>query len=697
MRFTIDIDTGGTFTDGFFTDQAESRVEMVKVPTTPHDLTVCFLDCIKSGAERFGLSLPDLLYQTGVIRFSSTIATNAIIQHNGSKLGLVVTAGHEADLYAAGGTAPPVVRGGFVAPEMVAGIAEQVGAAGEVLQPPDPEVVLARLQDLIDRGAQAIVICLATGGLNPANEQLVKRTIKAEYPNYYLGSIPAFPASETTARPGDALRLNTAVLNAYVHDHLSRSLYKGEEQIRQVGYARPLLVVHNNGGAARVAKTSALNTYNSGPVAGVLGARALAEGYDLPRAISVDIGGTSVDVGVIAGNRVDYDLAPAISDVPVNLPMIRVSAFGGAGGSIASVTSDGRLQVGPQSAGALPGPACFDLGGTEATVTDADVVLGYVNPAYFLGGRMRLNRDRARAAVQKTATRLGCSLDEAAWRIKQTVDEATAANIRRLAEANGLAAATLRDTVLIVYGGAGATHAAGLLAALGARRALTTPYSPVFCAFSSSTMDVMHTYSTPTLLTLAENGTTPTSPERFNAIVQPFIARAQRDMRGEGFTPDSVRYELELLVHSQAGEVAVTSPEALVATPADLLRLAETCRRGAGLDGPEPIVITSLTLRAIATIPHFTQVEHAPAGPDPSAARKGAREVYWGPQVGRLATPLYERDHLRPGNCVRGPAIVEAEDTTYVIPPGFQFVVDRVLNGFLEGGGSEQGAVNSEQ
>ncbi len=686
MQFTIDIDTGGTFTDGFFTDQAANRVEIVKVSTTPHDLTVCFLECIKEGAERFGLPLEEMLRQTGVIRFSSNIATNAIIQRHGPKLGLIITAGQEFTLYEPASATPAAVQEGFVQPDMVVGVSEYVNPGGQVLRSPDPAAVLAGLQSLIDRGARAIVICLGNGGVNRANEQAIKRTIKAEYPNYYLGSIPTFTASETTERPGDALRLNTAVLNAYVHEHLARYLYKAEEKIRQAGYSRPLLVVHSNGGAARVAKTQAIHTYNSGPVAGLLGARALAETYNLPCAISMDIGGTSVDIGIITRGQVSYDLAPRIAELPINMPMIRVSALGGAGGSIAGINANGQLEVGPQSAGALPGPACFDLGGTEATVTDADMMLGVVDPNYFLGGKMRLNRDKAKAAVQTIADRLGCSVEEAAWRIKQTVDEATAQNIRRVAEASGWTKVELREAVLIVYGGAGPTHAANILAELGAKRALTMPQSPVFSAFSSSMLDVLHTYSAAPRLLLAENGRIPTTPDQFNAIVQPLIARAKSDMQGEGFAADAVQYGLELLIQNGAGEVAVTTPNALMDSPDDLRQLAETCRRASGLERHQPVVVTLVTLRATAGVPHFAQAEQPLAGADPNAAQKGERKVYWEPEMGWTATKVYERGRLRPGNCVSGPAIIEAADTTYLIPPGFRFTMDQRMNGLLEGG-----------
>jgi len=287
MAYTIDIDTGGTFTDGFFV--CGERVETVKVPTTPHDLTICFLECIKAGAKRFGVSVEDLLYDTAIIRFSNTIGTNTIIQRDGSKIGLLVTAGSESLAPTASeDSAPPLVG-----PDMVVGIEEQVSESGEVVVSPDSQAVLKAAQRLIDQGARCLVVCFANSEVNPANERLVRQVVKAEYPRDYLGSVPVFLSSDISRRSGLVERINSGVLNAYIHAKLVRLLYKAGEELRKREYPRSLFIVHNNGAVARVAKTRAINTYNSGPAAGLLGARLIGSLYGAGDVMSMDMGGTS--------------------------------------------------------------------------------------------------------------------------------------------------------------------------------------------------------------------------------------------------------------------------------------------------------------------------------------------------------------------------------------------------------------------
>ena len=265
MGYTIDIDTGGTFTDGFFV--RDERVELVKVPTTPHDLTVCFMECINSGAERFEVPVEDLLYETDIIRFSNTIGTNTIIQRDGSRLGLLVSAANESlvPTWSEEGK-PPLVR-----PDMVVGIQEEVSPTGEVLKQPDQAAVMSAAQRLIDRGARCLVVSLGNSDINPQNERLIRSMIKKEYPRDFLGSVPVFLSSDISRRPGEAERVNAAVLNAYIHSKLVSLLYKAGEKLRQGLYRKNLFIVHNNNAIARVAKTRAINTYNSGPAAGLMG------------------------------------------------------------------------------------------------------------------------------------------------------------------------------------------------------------------------------------------------------------------------------------------------------------------------------------------------------------------------------------------------------------------------------------------
>jgi len=295
MGFTIDIDTGGTFTDGFFAHGGEWR--SVKTPTTPHDLTVCFAECISKGAQAFGVTLEDLLDRAEVVRFSNTIGTNCIIQRDGARLGLLVTAGCES-------MAPTLDRDGkplVVAPEMVLGIDECAGTRA-----PSAELVVAAAQELVDRGARCLVVAFAGSDVDPANERAARAAIKHEYPREYLGSVPVFLASDISDRAGDQERLNASLLNAYIHGKLARLLYKAGEDLRRRGYGKTLLIGHNNGAAARVSKTRAINTYNSGPAAGLLGAREIGMLYGAECVLSADMGGTSFDFCARTTNRLGY-------------------------------------------------------------------------------------------------------------------------------------------------------------------------------------------------------------------------------------------------------------------------------------------------------------------------------------------------------------------------------------------------------
>ncbi|HVW68805.1 MAG TPA: hydantoinase/oxoprolinase family protein, partial [Steroidobacteraceae bacterium] len=367
MGYTIDIDTGGTFTDGFIVHGAQVRA--VKVPTTPHDLTICFAECIRACAEAFGMPPAKLLMQTDIVRFCNTIGTNTIINRDGVKVGLIVTAGHEHLAPTEQGDAPAPL----IAPDLVAGLPEAVTAAGASVHAPDPVTVLALAQSLIDRGARALVVALANSERNPVHERSVRDVIKREYPRDYLGSVPVFLASEISTRSGYAERINTAAVNAYIHAKLARLLYKAGEDLRQHDYRGVLFIGHNNGAAARVAKTRAINTYNSGPAAGLLGARAIGRLYGCDNVVSTDMGGTSFDIGIVSNGRVGLTLQPDVEGFRCNMPMMSIRALGAGGGSIAGVF-DGVLRVGPRSAGAVPGPACFDRGGSQPTVTDANLV-----------------------------------------------------------------------------------------------------------------------------------------------------------------------------------------------------------------------------------------------------------------------------------------------------------------------------------
>ncbi|RJP29888.1 MAG: hydantoinase/oxoprolinase family protein [Actinobacteria bacterium] len=689
MEYTINVDTGGTFTDGFFTRGEEFK--RVKVETTPHDLTVCFRNCIEEGARSLGLdSMEELLLNTKVARFSTTLATNTIIQKNGPKLGLVVTRGHEDDLYGEAGRGDGIPVAAILPAHMVIGVAGESGDDGGVVEP-EVEEVRAAVRRLLTSGARAIVVSLRGSFFNPLPEKKIKEIILGDYPKHLLGSVPVFLSSELCTRSGDYERTNAAVLNAYLHRELVKYLYKAEEDLRQSNLCNPMLVVHSTGGAARVAKTTALHTYNSGPVSGFLGSFYVAKLYGLENVVSVDMGGTSADIGIIAGREYAYNFRPEIERIPINLPMLEIKAMGGGGGSIARIdSSGGGVAVGPESAGAMPGPACYGLGGRKPTVTDADLVLGYLNPRKFLGGMRELDRDKAVTAVgESIADPLGISVEEAAFAIKERLESNVLKALRDEVAGKGLSAG---DFTMFVYGGAGATHCCGFGRDFGTM--LTFPYSAVFSAFGASTLDVIHVYERFMPLDLVDgSGAYASDYDRFNQAVEEMRDSAQRDMRGEGLDAERVVFSLELQAgyKEQPGGpcVMVRPPRIFLESEEDVRGLCASFQSGyLAIDGEGAhcgeVGIQVKVLRLVASFPveyvDFPVCETR--GEDPTAALEDERKVFWGGSF--VDTRVYDRKLLECGNVVTGPAIIEADDTTYVIPQGRKFTIDRYLNGVID-------------
>ena len=671
--FTIDIDTGGTCTDGFISRDGEFKT--VKVLTTPHDLTVCLADCIKEGAKLFDVSVRDMLAATDVIRYSTTTGVNALITKTGSKIGLIVSKGYKDSLYADDPKeAEPVFS--LVPKEMIDEVNEDIDDQGNITTPLDKEDVLRSMQRLIDMGARAIVVSLQNSHINPAHEKKCKSLIKDQYPNFYLGSVRVFLASEISDQPGDFQRTNTIVVNGYIHDVLVKFLYKAEDDLRDNFCAHPLMVAHSHGGVARVAKTKAIDTYSSGPALGVIGAGSLAEMYGFSNVITVDIGGTSLDLGLIRGGVPNYDLNPLISGFPVSVPMITTYSAPIASGSIARLDGSKNLKVGPKSAGARPGPVCFNLGGTEPTVTDADVILGFIDPDYFLGGKIRLNKEKAEAAIKtRIADRLGISVGEAAWMIKEKMEKSTIREILHFAGFYGISAEDLSDFTLVVYGGAGPTHYADFIKELGFGHSIATPIASVFSAFGASTTDLLHSYSKFVSMDLLKGSRYFSEYERFNTIVHNLLDTARRDISGEGFSPDSGRYSLELRAGGALEGKRVMVDHLSMENETDVKKL---CSKFS--EEGKPVSISAITLNARVPMPHVTAKPSELAGEKPDKALKTSRPVFWAPDPGYKDTPIYELDLLAPGNIVKGSAVVEGKDTTYVIPDGMSLQVDKYSN-----------------
>jgi len=667
MPYTADIDIGGTFTDGFFTRGSE--VETSKVLTTPHDLTECFLACLRHGAERFGERTKDFLRECVVVRLSTTLGTNTLIQRRGPKIGLLVSEGRERNLYANGDAA---VLGLFLQPEMVIGIAEEVDPQGRSVRAPDPQAVLAAVRRLVDLGARMIAVSFARSWLHPGHELAVRAIVRERYPEHYLRSIPLQLGHEVSPAADDHARTNTAVLNAYLHAELARGLYRAEDLAREQGMTRPLLVVHAGGGCARVAKTVAVQTLASGPAVAVSGAAAMARllGFDL--VVTADMGGTSLDVAVLDGAAPPVALAPRVAGVRLGIPMIETESIGAGGGSIAKVVN-GRVQVGPESAGAAPGPACYDKGGMEPTVTDANLLLGFLDADRFLGGTMKLNRKRAGDALARRLARpLQSPPEEAASLVRARINETMAEDIAGRLRALGREPTSF---TLFAFGGGGPLHACDIADQVGLRRVVGFPFGAVFSAFGSSTVDVHHQYRQNLALSLSADGTS----QRINAVLDALGRQATLDMRGEGFPPERVTWEVELVIETAHGERRLSWPaEGGLHAGAILARLSQEPEHA----GAKGLQLRELVLNARAAIPHWLPTA-ASVEPHRPRARE-TRGVRWQSTQGYLDTPLFQLAELRPGAELDGPAIIEAADTSYAVAPGWRARLDGWRNVVME-------------
>jgi N-methylhydantoinase A/acetophenone carboxylase len=672
MGFTIDIDTGGTFTDGFLSRGGDVRT--VKVPTTPHDLTVCFWECIKAGAAAFGVDEEELLYNTEIIRFSNTIGTNTIIERDGTRIGLLLGEGQRS----LAPTAQQEGRPPLVYPDMVRELAEGTDASGRVVRDPDTQDVLAKAQQLIDAGARCLVVALANSDLNPANERQVRRIIKQEYPRDYLGSVPVFLASDISPRAGAQARINTVILNAYVHAKLTRLLYKAGENLRARQYRKMLFIGHNNGTVARVAKTRAFQTYHSGPAAGLLGVQWIGELYGDERLISADMGGTSFDIGSVRGGEPGYALRPDVEGFECNLPMMEITAIGAGGGSLAHIAG-GDLRVGPGSAGALPGPACFGLGGSEPTVTDANLALGILDPDFFLGGTMRLDLAKAQAVIdEKIASPLGMSVEQAALAIRAEVDRAMGGEVARVAATLGAGA----PPTMVAYGGAGGLHACAIATVAGLEKIIIPRFAAVSSAFSSSLIDVGHIYYRRIERSLAELADL--SP--LTAAMADMEREARRDMRGEGFDFAATTRTAHVLVRDSASdqEVMIPMPAGAIENGA----LADLRDRAAAMlaSGPRDMVLDTLGYRVRAQVPHYQPVAAPPAPNLAPPVAKGWRPVFLGAGDRPGKTPVYDRESLRPGHVIEGPAIIESDQTTILLDGSWSLAIDEYSNAIVEKG-----------
>jgi N-methylhydantoinase A/oxoprolinase/acetone carboxylase beta subunit len=706
VRNTIDIDVGGTFTDMVMVVDGETIFR--KVPTTPYDLSICFMQAVEAGAQAFGATVDDLMPKMEMVRYSTTVAMNRLIERKGPRIGLIATEGHEeAVLIGLGaqwidGTRlderralPHMSKPEPLVPrEMIVGVKERIDGSGSVLRPLDEEDVRRKVRQLVDNGARAFVVSLLWSFVNPEHERKVKEIIREEYREYHVGYLPVILSHEVVSKLGEYERTMTAILDAYLQRLMQMELSSTWDALRDRGYAGPFFMVHNTGGCADVFKTTASRTYNGGPVAGLIGARDIAHHIGVENVVCSDVGGTSFDLGLVMHDSVrNYEFNPIVDTWMVATTMLQSISIGAGGGSIAWINRalGDRLEVGPQSAGSYPGPVCYNLGGTEPTTTDADLILGYINPDNYFGGKMKLNKQAAERAIKtKIADPLGVGTVEAAALIKRIVDEKMASAIRKEVVLRGYRPS---DFLLFAFGGGGPTHVAGYMDEIP--RAAIFPFSPVFSAYGSSVMDVMHLYERSQRMTFIEPMTqqATTDYETFNNVVEELMEGARQELEAEGLPLDKAVFSLELdmLYGGQIHSKRASAPDLFINGEEDVWRFYKQFEEEfseafspLAVNVPGGVYIDTFVLRVAVPGQELQLEEYPLEGEDPGAASKGTREAHWPEDGSTVETSVYDLDGLQPGNLVAGPALVESEYTTVVVPPTMQLKINEYAIGILE-------------
>lgn len=646
-RYTVDIDVGGTLTDGLFSDG--ERVWVAKVDTTPHDFTACFFECLREGARRIGFDdLPPFLERVAVIRWSSTIATNVLAERKGPRIGLLLSADHADDLYGQG-----------VSPAV--GYLIHRADIATVRDPADQQEVLAAVRSLLERGVRRICVSFKDAFHDDSGERAIKRLVEEQFPDHYLGAVPALLGSEICRHPDAQTRTHMALINAYVHTPLAVALFNAEDRLlSQCGYRRPIYIGHVNGGVARVAKTKGVDTTESGPVFGLQASAYFARRYGLARVISLDVGGTTTKVGVILDGRPVTVAEAQFFGVPLKTPwtLLRSAALGG--GSVARVW-DGAVALGPESMGAYPGPACYDLGGENATLTDAFLVAGMLNPGRFLGGRRELRVERARAALEEhVAGPLRIGVETAA---RQVVDAGVAAVTGAIRRTLDEAGCGVEEFHLFCFGGNGANFAVPIAEQLGLEDAYVFQLGPVLSAFGSSVSEICHVHEEWPQIPLTE-GVRQRAAEQVEELVAVGRQRVMRDLEGEGLAAADATLSAEITVASGAQTRSWTVP----AEPGAVRAALDEALGGGG-------VVQRVAVRGVSPVPRFE--------PEAMPAAGRAAEPYGQRAVCGDLAGLYDWDELAPGAVVPGPAVLESETNTCTVPAGWMLSVDAFGNGVI--------------
>ena len=672
MKAKLGVDVGGTFTDLALWDETARRLAVLKVPSVPHDPSEGILAGIRAITARESIPAAAL----GFLAHGTTVATNALLEGKGARTALITTRGFRdlleiarqkrPDLYDLMADKPPPL----VPRDRRFEVRERLLADGTVLEKLSLDDVRKALAAMV-APPEAIAVCFLYSFLDPTHERQAAAEVRERFPTSYLSL-----SSDVSPEFREYERLSTTVLNAYLGPLISRYVERFGDEVRRLGVGHPAFINQSNGGIMSVATAARhpVRALLSGPSAGVMGAAWAARQAGFHSIITFDMGGTSTDVARGERGQAIVGGARVVAGHPVRIPTLEIESVGAGGGSLARVDSGGALKVGPESAGADPGPACYGRGGTRPTVTDANVVLGRLSATHLLDGGMPLRADLAAVAVERLAAELRLSPVEAARGILSVVQTNMLGAIRVVSVRKGY---DPRAYTMVAFGGAGPLHAAALARDLGIPQVLVPPAPGILCAIGLLVE--------PLRLDLVR-----TCVQRLDALTAGEAERRFAEMEAEATSwldredVPSARRRLarafDMRYLGQNFELTIAAPSGgpvvdLVALRQAFFREHERVYGYAAAD--EPVQVVAVRLTALGE-PEPIALPRLPtaAQPEPDPARVGERSVYFDEAEGFVTTPIYRRERLLAGHCIAGPAVIEQMDSTTVILPGQDALVD---------------------
>ena len=680
MPYRVTVDTGGTFSDFVYLNEETDEVTVAKLPSTPDDPSRAILAGVEVLLAR-GVRPDDIFY----FCHGTTVGTNALLEGKGVRTGLLVTQGfrgiyevaeqcrpHGSAIFDIFYDRPPLL-----VPESRTGeVTERVSAQGEVLLPLDEKALRATIRELREQDIKSIAVCLLFSFLKPEHEERARAIIEEEMPGVAVSL-----SSDVVPQIREYYRLSTTVINAYLEPILARYIANLEQRLADVRVETPQkYIMQSNGGMATFSASAkkAVATVLSGPAGGITASVQTCRTTGFKNLITFDMGGTSCDVALIKDGEPSVQSRGKIEGRDIALPMIDINTVSAGGGTLARVDRFGILEVGPQSAGAVPGPACYGRGGTEPTITDCNVALGYLGEDNFLGGTMKLESAAARRAVdERVAKKLALSVEDAAEGIVRIIDVKMQEAIKAISTMRGH---DLSDFQLLAFGGAGPLHAARIAKELGMAGVVVPLYPGVYSAMGLLMSDVKHDYIRSKLSPLAKVSE--------SAVAQVFAelqGHAIRDLKAENFRDDQIGIEraIDMRYAGQGYEITIACGNGM-----DLGALRRTFddshKQMFGHTAPdEPVEIVSYRLRGIGRVPPVKLPSYRPQGLSLKDALRETRKARFAGVT--LDCPVYQRDRLDVGVRFEGPAIVDQLDATTVIPPGQSAQVDRFKNILIAG------------